>query len=114
VLPFSELSSSSDEDLGGSESECSSFSAFAKDELSPPFCLPLDFLKGVLAFGFFLFLSSYDSICVRVLIELEPAHRKYRILELYNRSIQVLNTTTIVSGYTGRDPKEGTSDGSFW
>ena len=46
------------------------------------------------------------------LIELEPAHRKYRILELYNRSVQVRNTTAIVSGYAGRDPQEETSDGS--
>ena len=34
----SELSSSSDEDLGGSELECSSLSVLAEDELSPYFC----------------------------------------------------------------------------
>ena len=27
--------------------------------------------------------------------------------------MQVLNTTAIVSGYAGRDPQGGTSDGSF-
>jgi len=27
--------------------------------------------------------------------------------------VQVLNITAIVSGYTGRDPQGGTSDGSF-
>jgi len=26
--------------------------------------------------------------------------------------VQVLNATAIVSGYAGRDPQEGTSDGS--
>ena len=28
--------------------------------------------------------------------------------------MQVLNTTTIASGYMGRDPQEETSDGSFF
>ena len=28
--------------------------------------------------------------------------------------MQVLNTTTIASGYAGRDPQRGTSDGSFF
>jgi len=28
--------------------------------------------------------------------------------------VQVLNTTTIASGYAGRDPQGGTSDGSFF
>ena len=32
------------------------------------FCLPLDFLEGVLAFIFFLSLNSYDIICLRVSI----------------------------------------------
>jgi len=27
--------------------------------------------------------------------------------------VQVLNTTTIASGYAGRDPQGGTSDGNF-
>jgi len=27
--------------------------------------------------------------------------------------VQVLNTTTIASGYAGRDPRGGTIDGSF-
>jgi len=46
-------------------------------------------------------------------IEFRPAYRKYRILELYNGSVQVLNTTTITSGYAGRDPQGGTIDGSI-
>ena len=46
------------------------------------------------------------------MIELKPAHRKYRISELYNKNVQVLNTTTIASGYAGRDTR-GTNDGSF-
>ena len=33
--------------------------------------------------------------------------------ELYNRNVQVLNTTAIASGYAGRDPQGGTDDGSF-
>jgi len=28
--------------------------------------------------------------------------------------VQVLNTTAIASGYAGRDPQGGTSDGSFF
>ena len=58
VLPFSELPSSSDEDLDSSEFECSSFSVFTEDDLSLSFCLSLDFLEGVLAFGFFLFYTA--------------------------------------------------------
>ena len=46
-------------------------------------------------------------------IELEPAYRKYRISELDNRYCKVLNATAIASGYVGRDPQGGTSDGSF-
>ena len=50
----------------------------------------------------------------KILIELEPTHRKYRISKLYNSSVQVLNATAIASGYAGRDPQGGTSDGSFF
>jgi len=39
------LSSSSDEDFGGSELECSSLSVFVEDELSPSFLLSLNFWK---------------------------------------------------------------------
>ena len=39
--------------------------------------------------------------------------KKYRISELQEQNVQVLNTTAIASGYTGRDPQGGTSDGSF-
>jgi len=46
-------------------------------------------------------------------IELESTHRKYRISEVYNRSVQVLNITAIASDYAGRDLQGGTSDGSF-
>jgi len=47
------------------------------------------------------------------LIEVNLHIEKYRILELKNRKYKVLNTTAIASGYVGRDPKGGTSDGSF-
>jgi len=43
-------------------------------------------------------------------IEFRPAHRKYRISEI---ECKVLNTTAIASGYAGRDPQEGTINGSF-
>jgi len=46
------------------------------------------------------------------MIGLEPA-QKYSISELQNRDVQVLNSTAIASGYAGRDPQGGTSDGSF-
>ena len=44
------------------------------------------------------------------MIEFRPAHRKYRISEI---ECKVLNTIAIASGYAGRDPQGGTSDGSF-
>jgi len=70
VLLFSELTSSLDGGLDGSELECSSSSICAEDKLSPSFCLPLDFLGGVLSFGFFFLSSSnYESICLRVSID---------------------------------------------
>ena len=50
------------------------------------------------------------------MIELKPAHRKYRISEFKNlriECVQVLNTTAIASGYAGLDPQGETSDGSF-
>jgi len=40
-------------------------------------------------------------------------HRKYRISELYNKSMQVLNATAIASGYAGHDLQGGIRDGSF-
>ena len=49
-----------------------------------------------------------------MLIELEPAHKKYKILELKNKECNVLNTTAIASGYAGHDPQGGTSNGSFF
>ena len=54
LLSFSELSSSSDEDLGGLELEYSSLSVFEVDKNSFSFCLPLDFLEGLLSFSFFV------------------------------------------------------------
>ena len=55
MLPFSELPPSLDGGLDDSELECSSSSVCVEDELFPSFCLPLDFLEGVLALGFFFF-----------------------------------------------------------
>ena len=69
ALQFSELSYSPDEDLGGSESKCSSLSVFVEDKLFTSFRLPLDFLDGALAFSYFLSLSSCDSICLRMSID---------------------------------------------
>jgi len=69
LLPFSELSSYSDEDLGDSELECSSLLVFIGDELSRSFRLPLHFLEGVLTFDLFFSFSSCDNICLRVLID---------------------------------------------
>jgi len=46
------------------------------------------------------------------MIEFLPAYRKYRISKK-KIEVQVLNTTVIASGYEGRDPQEGTSDGSM-
>jgi len=40
-------------------------------------------------------------------------HTEYRIFELYNKSVQVLDTTAIESGYAGRNPQGGTTVGSF-
>jgi len=47
------------------------------------------------------------------MIELETAHKKYRISKLKNKEYKVLNATAIASGYAGRDPQGGTSDESF-
>ena len=47
------------------------------------------------------------------LIEVLPA-QKYRISELLKQQCKVLNSTTIASGYAGRDPQGGTSDGCFF
>ena len=58
-----------------------------------------------------LFLLSF-SFFYKV-IEVKPARRKYKILELKNKECKVLNTTAIASGYTGHDPQGGTSDESF-
>ena len=44
------------------------------------------------------------------LIEFLPAHKN---TELKNKECKVLNATAITSGYAGRDPQGGTSDGSF-
>ena len=67
---FSELIFSSNEVLDGSELECSLSSVSAEDELSPSFRLPLDFLGGVLAFGFFFLSSSNcESIYLTVSID---------------------------------------------
>ena len=46
------------------------------------------------------------------MIEVEAAH-KYRILELKNRDVQVLNSTAIASGYAGRDPQGGLAIKAF-
>jgi len=41
-------------------------------------------------------------------------HTKYRISKLKNKEYKVLlYATAIASGYAGRDPQGGTSDGSF-
>ena len=34
-------------------------------------------------------------------------HKKYEIIELKNKLVQVLNTSAIASGYAGRDPQGG-------
>ena len=47
------------------------------------------------------------------LIEVEPAH-KYRISDFKIKECKLLNSTVIASGYAGRDPQGGTSDGSFF
>jgi len=70
VLVFSELPSSLDGSLTNSVLECSSSLVCAEDELSPSFCLSLDFLEGVLALSFFFLSSSnYESICLRLSID---------------------------------------------
>ena len=40
-------------------------------------------------------------------------HKNTEFQNFYNKIVQVLNTTAIVSGYAGRDPQGGTRDGSF-
>ena len=47
------------------------------------------------------------------LIEVEPAH-KIQNFRTKNEKCKLLNSTTIASGYAGRDPQGGTSDGSFF
>jgi len=61
VIPFFELPSSSDGGLDDSELKCSSSSVCAEDELFPSFHLPLDFLEGVLALGFFFILKQLQK-----------------------------------------------------
>ena len=46
------------------------------------------------------------------MIELEPAH-KIQNFRTKNEKYKLLNSTAIASGYAGRDPQGGTSDGSF-
>ena len=41
-------------------------------------------------------------------------HTKYRILDFKIKECKLLNSTAIASGYAGRDPQGGTSDGSFF
>ena len=53
-----------------------------------------------------------DGTNPKIVIEGKPARRKYKILE-YRKEVQVLNATAIASGYAGRDPQGGTSDGRF-
>ena len=40
-------------------------------------------------------------------------YTKYIISKLKNKEYKVLNANAIASGYAGRDPQGGTSDGSF-
>ena len=47
------------------------------------------------------------------LIEVLPAHKNTEFQNFKNRMCKVLNSTAIASGYEGRDPQGGTSDGSF-
>ena len=47
------------------------------------------------------------------MIEILPAH-KIQNFSFKNRMCKVLNTTAIASGYAGRDPQGGTSDGSLF
>ena len=56
--------------------------------------------------------SSSEEDSARV-IEVLPAHKNIAFQNLENR-VQVLNTTAVASGYAGRDPQGGTSDGSFF
>ena len=46
------------------------------------------------------------------MIELEPAHKNTEF-QNFKIEVQVLNSTATASGYAGRDPQGGTSDGSF-
>ena len=48
-----------------------------------------------------------------VLIEVKPAH-KIQNFRTKNETCKFLNSTAIASGYAGRDPQGGTSDGSFF
>ena len=41
-------------------------------------------------------------------------HTENTEFQEYRTKVQVLNTTAIASGYAGRDPQGGTSDGSFF
>ena len=47
------------------------------------------------------------------LIEVEPAH-KILNFRTKNEKCKLLNSTVIASGYVGRDPQRGTSDGSLF
>ena len=79
MAPFSGLSSSLDEDLDDPELDCSYSSICMKDELSPSFCLPLDFLEEALSVDFLLSSSNCASICLRVSIVLVE-RESYRIV----------------------------------
>ena len=41
-------------------------------------------------------------------------HTKYSISDFKIKECKLLNSTAIASGYAGRDPQVGTSDGSFF
>ena len=65
-------------------------------------------------------LSSYRYVWMLIctenayhaMIEILPAH-KIMYFRFKNRMCKVLNSTAITSGYAGRDPQGGTSDGSI-
>ena len=49
---------------------------------------------------------------IDIVTEEKPAHKNTEFQE-YKIEVQALNTTAIASGYAGRDPQGGTSDGCF-
>ena len=51
---------------------------------------------------------SSHTIVPRLMIEVGPAH-KYSISDFKIKECKLLNSTTIASGYAGRDPQGGES-----